>query len=598
MDPLTLDDDPAQAIDKINSHKNNGEVGQPVEESGIADGAITGPKLAKGAVTGEKLADNAITADKLSDDLKELIEKGAGGGGDAALGWCSHRRIERQTDEELERVKLYWKDPEDTTVGWAKTVIVKKKDSYPESLTDGTIVASVTQRDRYTTSPLADTNKAAEKWFYRAFPVSISGGVSLHALNKFGFWLFGYMVDRNDAIEETCVHPIVNTENYNYRPLKMVFASDVSNNRLDWGDWKDAPFMPKPCALKHSGVVDYYLDPDDYNLKADGSANDNIANAGYEGEMMMEWGKIFMKVVDEPNSYSVYFCSEKLDDDFECFSCIRDDGSYNEHFYTPIYEGRVIASQMRSLSSGTDGTGSGSARRTASLNMTREMAYARANGTGWDIETWADVDLINCLGVLVTGRLNFAKSIGYNCGSNSQSLTHNVGTANKKGMFFGHYATSAYANKFFGMENWYGHCWRRVAGILTSDYNVLVKMSKGTGDGSTAENYNTTGQGYINTGIKIPSGMSSSYIVDVQASKYGVTIPKATTKYVGDATTVSGSSTTWYCDAAWSAGGLMALFRGGYVSAGAPDGPFAFGVNAAPGYSDWNVGAALSYHPV
>lgn len=593
---LTLDDDPAEAIEKINSHKNDGSVGQPVEKGGIATGAVTSEKLADGAVTGVKIAEKAITAEKLSDDLKELVEK-AGGGGDGALGWCTHRRIECEilADSSKEQVKLYWRDPEDTTASWAKTVIVKKKGSYPASITDGTVVAVVNVRDKHKQLPLTDTNETAGEWMYKAFPTSSSGGISTHELNKFGYWLYGYTVNKNDAVESTCVHKIPNTDNFNYKPLKMVFAADVADNALDWGDWEDAPFMPKPCALKHRGVVDYYLDKNDYNLKEDGSPNNNISNTSYDGEMMMEWGKIFVKVVNELNSYSVYFCSEKLDDDFECYSCIKQDGSYEEHFYTPIYEGLVVSGQMRSLSTGTDGTGTGAVKRTASTNMTQEMSYAKANGTGWNIETWADTDLINCLGVLVTNRLNFAMSIGYSCGSGS-GLTHNIGTSNKKGMFFGHYTTSTFATKFFGMENWYGHCWRRVVGLLTNNYEVLVKMAKNTGDGSTTENYNTTGEGYINTGMKVPA-MSGSYIMDVHASKYGITIPKTITKYVGDATTATGTSTTWYCDGGYSAGGLMALIRGGAVDAGAVSGPFAFNVDNAPGYANWGVGAALSYHP-
>ena len=75
---LTLDDDPAEAIEKINSHKNDGSVGQPVEKGGIATGAVTSEKLADGAVTGVKIAEKAITAEKLSDyhekDLADALE--------------------------------------------------------------------------------------------------------------------------------------------------------------------------------------------------------------------------------------------------------------------------------------------------------------------------------------------------------------------------------------------------------------------------------------------------------------------------------------------------------------------------------------------
>ena len=89
--------------------------------------------------------------------------------------------------------------------------------------------------------------------------------------------------------------------------------------------------------------------------------------------------------------------------------------------------------------------------------------------------------------------------------------------------------------------------------------------------------------------------MSGSYFVDVAASKYGFAIPTALTKYKGDTGTAGGSSTTYYCDAAWSAAGTMALLSGGNVANGVAHGLFAFAVDSAPSYADWFIGASLSY---
>ena len=508
--------------------------------------------------------------------------------GDTALGFCGKRRIERNGDT----VSLYWQDPEPTTVGWAGTVIVKKHGSYPAKVTDGEVVAVSVEHNAHKEVALVDHQSNSADWFYRAFPVSSGGSVSYSDLNKFDFWHFGYWVDRDDAIESTCVHPIEGLENEKYHPLKMIYDSNVENNRLDWGDWKNAPFMPKPCMLRTNGTVDYYLNPDDYAQKEDGTPSD-IANTAYDGNAMMEWSKVFVRVVNEPSRYFVYFASEKVSEDYECYSCLKEDGTYAEHFYLPIYEGRIVDSVMRSLSTGTDG--SGGAKPTASTTLDSEMTAARANGTGWNITTWADENLLQALAVLITGRLNISIAIGYNCGSSTSALTHNCGSGNKKGLFFGHYTTSAYATKFFGMENWWGHRWRRCAGLITSEYEVLAKMTRSTADGSTVTNYNSTGEGYIRTGIKVPS-MSGSYFVDVAADKYGIFIPVSLTKYKGDTGTVSGSSTTYYCDGGWSSSGLRALFLGGAVANGAVCGLFAFNVYFAPSSADWDVGASLSFH--
>lgn len=329
---------------------------------------------------------------------------------------------------------------------------------------------TTTTRDQYKETPYIDTQDNSNNWYYRAFPVSAGGNTSYHRLNRFGFWHYAIWIDREDGVEATCVHNMDGYDNQDYRPIKMIFQADVANNTLDWGDWEHAQFMPRPCMLRSSGEVDYYLNSDDYNQKADGTATTDISSINYDGNAMMEWSPVYTKVESTPTKHFIYFCSHKLDDSYECYSAKKEDGTYGNHWYMPIYEGRVVNNVMRSLSTGTDGASG--AKPTVSTTMDQEMTYAKANGTGWNITCWADENLVAMLGIMVMGRLNCAMAIGYNCGSSTSALTHNIGTANKKGMFFGHYTTSAYATKFFGMENWWGHRWRRCVGLLTKDYKV------------------------------------------------------------------------------------------------------------------------------
>ncbi len=545
-----------------------------------------GGAIAKNTVAHVTKNDDAISI-LYADGTKEDIVVEAG---ETTMGWCRKRRIEKTGNT----VKLWWEEPKDVYAQWAKTVIVKKQGAYPESPSDGTTVVTTTDRDKYKTNPYTDTQADADKWYYRAFPVSASGNTSYHRLNRFGFWHYAIWIDREDGVESTCVHNVDGYDNQGYRPIKMIFDTDVEKNVLDWGDWENAQFMPKPCMLRNSGTVDYYLNPDNYNQKLDGSTTTDISDVNYDGNAMVEWSPVFTKNETIGTKHYIYFCSEKLDDSYECYSAKKDNGTYAEHWYMPIYEGRVVNNVMRSLSTGTDGTGTGAALPTASTTMDQEMTYAKANGTGWNITNWADESLVAMLGVLVMGRLNCAMAIGYNCGSSSSGLTHRVGTGNKKGMFFGHYTISAYATKFFGMENWWGHRWRRCVGLITKDYKVFVKMTKSIIDGSTVQNYNSTADGYINTGITVPA-MSGSYFVDVANSKYGFAIPTNLTKYKGDTGTAGGSASTYYCDAGYSAGGVGALLSGGYVNNGVASGLFCFYVSSAPSGASWDFGASLSF---
>ena len=485
----------------------------------------------------------------------------------------------RKIEKEGSSVKLYWRDPEDSYVEgsmlakWGDTTIVKKQGSYPANVNDGTLVLTNTERNKYAEEPYIDAQENPENWYYRAFPRTENGPYSDNELNRFGFWHYAIYIDTTDPDEETCVHKVGGYDNYFFDRPYMDFDADS----FYWGGWKNVQMLPKPCVLKSDGTVDYYLDPDDYTKKSDGITASDVTSLSYDGNAMMEWCPVFTKVEKVGTRLYMYFCSEKYDDDYECYSCKKSDGEYGEHFYMPIYEGYVSNGKMRSMSSGQ--------KPTVSTTAENEATYATANGTGWNTTLWADEQLLQMLGILFFERLNLQVACGYNPGSSSSAITHVNGTANAKGMFYGHASTNAVGTKYFGMENWWGHRWRRCNGLMTIDRRVKVKLTNSTIDGSTVTGYNRTGNGYIDTGVDVPSA-SESYIKEISGDPRCVTAP----------VTVSGaSSTTYYCDAAWSAGGTMQLLLGGSVYNGAPSGLFAFFVNFAPSYADWGIGASLSY---
>ena len=140
------------------------------------------------------------------------------------------------------------------------------------------------------------------------------------------------------------------------------------------------------------------------------------------------------------------------------------------------------------------------------------------------------------------------------------------------------YGTSGnVAMKVFHIENYYGDIWNRIRGCVTNgSTQVLVKMTPP---------YNTTGDGYTNTGIK-PGGTSGGYINAAKMTSNGL-IPQ----------TASGSETTYYCDGLWFAASRYALV-GGSCSFGLEVGAFYLNLNNAVSNSNWNIGAALSCHSI
>lgn len=503
-----------------------------------------------------------------------------------SLGNIRHRRIERSETAN----SLYWADPDESADGdvWKKTIIVKKKYSYPESIEDGTLVLACTEKNKFKTVPYVDEQEDAANWYYRAFPISTNGAISKSALNKFEYWHFGICIDENNAIESESVSYLEGYDNADYEKLRMIFDANnnIENNHLDWGSWENAPFMPRPCMLRNDGTVDYYLNPDDYTLKENGEASD-VSNTEYEGNAMLEWSPVFMKVervtteasengaVPATSKLYMYFCSEKFDDEYECWSCKKSDGTYANHFYTAIYEGSIINGKLRSLSTNA-------LPSTSISGLAACINYAGQNGKGWGVDTWSDWDLIRCLGVLVTKRLNAQAAIGFG-GTNCNCMK--TGTSNKKGMFWGSLqAQNTYNVKFFGMENPWCHNWKYCAGIILPDGKTIhVKNTFSTIDGSSIEGYNDTGVGYINTGLKIPSG---GYIKSIQGNSKCITAPAA----------VGSSDTTYYSDYAYT--GSTGCFIGGPGSGASYCGFFHWSSISAPSASGPNFGSAVSFHVV
>lgn len=503
---------------------------------------------------------------------------------ETSIGHVRNRRIVRSETAN----SLYWTDPDDSADGdtWGKTVIVKKKYSCPESIEDGTIVLNCAVKNKFKTVPYVDKQEDATNWYYRAFPISTNGGISNSTLNKFDYWHYAVCIDEDNPIESESVTYLKGYDNEGYKPLKVIMGNDNSNiddNRCDWGDWKDAPFMPRPCMLKYDGTVDYYLNPDDYTLKENGEASD-VSNTAYEGNAMMEFSPVFVKAkrvvtpasedgqTPESSKLYLYFCSHKYDDDYECYPCLKKDGTYADHFYMSIYEATNIDGKFRSLSLNRVPTTNISGGLTTCLNL------AKQNGQGWCVDLWNDADLLRCLFVLIAKRLNSRKAIGYGCCNYNCCAT---GSSDKKGMFWGTVAAQTqYGIKYFGIENFWGHNLHYCAGILSPDRATFhVKNTYSIADGTTVVDYNDTGEGYIKTGISRPS---FGYEKKINGEKGLITMPVA----------VGGSNTTYYTDYFWSSS-----YNGFWIGGGGnwESGVFFAYLYDNASHSDAVCGARLSY---
>ncbi|MDD6824525.1 MAG: hypothetical protein PUE12_00140 [Oscillospiraceae bacterium] len=396
--------------------------------------------------------------------------------------------------------------------------------------------------------------------------------------------VYGIYIDGNNSNPSTRVTYIEDA--IGMKPAFMNYET----GKFDYGSWGNAWFMPKPCMLKSDGTVAYYLDPMDYSKKIDGTDSD-ISNDDFDGNAMMEWGtggkKIWTKtvpVLGDPTSCYKYFADEQIDPEYHAYSFIGSDGKMKDHFYTPIYHGSVVGTKLRSLSGKAP---------CMSKTAQQEIDLATANGNGWYVEQFCDIELINDLLVLMGKSTDtqtvFGKgnSDGYIDDSSINYGMINSGEMNDKGLFWGSNVSSTSSQngvKVFGMENWWGNQWRRFAGLILDSGTYKFKMGYGTSDGSTTNSYNLTGDGYVSSGIT-PGGTSGGYI-NITDYSNGMSLPK----------TASGSPSTYYCDGLWFDNSIVVVAcHGSSCSAGAHCGVFCLTVRYATSAVNRHIGTALSF---
>lgn len=504
-------------------------------------------------------------------------------------------RFTAKRDNVNNRVEITCELPAETIIDGqvictvAGAVIRKSTEGYPVTEFDGELLADVTA-----SGTICDVGVSPDvNVYYSAFPYSKMGVYNRNQANRTevgqfpGKYLFGYDMDMSDSDPSTRITYPDDVHNNGFTPAKMNYTSGA----FEYGDWPSTPgeyFMPKPCMLKYDGTVDYYLNPDNYKQKEDGTSSD-VASTSYEGNAMIEWPKIYTKRWKDDDGVYHFRCSDiKVEDDWDCWCNYDKNNNEIDHFYTAIYDGyhhTVSGSKrIRSLSGVTAVYG---------YSMESAMTYAQANGTDWTMDVLSDRLLINDLLVMMAKTTDGQTAYGRGCTNTSDGFAS--GFANTKGLFWGSTST-AKGIKVFGMENWWGYAARFVAGLIEVSGNVRVKLTRGKHDGSTVTEYNSDGTGYVKCFTF--SSERNGYVKTMYVAPFGV-IPQTT----------GGSSSTYECDMMIYIQGAsddpyVGTFGLGYYSsnddnvAGAANGPFNVRINTSA-YNEMSItkGTTLSCKP-
>ena len=399
---------------------------------------------------------------------------------------------------------------------------------------------------------------------------------------------------------------------------------------FSYGDWSDAFFIPKPCMVGFDGKVKYYLDPNDYSKKLDGTRSD-YNDLSYDGNVMVEFPLIWWKYEAGEAEGEGYFyvANYQVDETYHCWSNINSQNKITPTFYMAVYNGCTYNGKMRSISglkltpwpttaysaSATYAVGArvnynGNAyecitaveeaeafdpdkweQYAYNCNTTgqQEVDAALANNTHtaveWYIDVLSDTMLKSGLLTLVSKSLNSQDKYGRGIDTGGQAAkeAYITGSLDDKGLFFGTTANGTKAVKALGMENPWACCWHRTAGLVGASNGYRYKMTYGTADGSTAEGYNSNGSNYLLCEITRPAG---GYVSKMLYGEWGV-VPLSVT---------GGGASKYYCDNSWQGTGF-ALF-GGSSHFGLYCGLWCVCLYDGFGNRYWNVGAFLSCKPL
>ena len=244
-----------------------------------------------------------------------------------------------------------------------------------------------------------------------------------------------------------------------------------------------------------------------------------------------------------------FYCADrKINNSYKCWSNYNANDEIGQHFYTAIYNS-TGTSKFKSLSGVQLTQANGSADVSGSDELTRALANNTINGVEWYTEVWSDRILIDALLILIGKSLNTQAIFGNGLVTGLQTSKSNyiTGTLNNKGLFWGNTSALTDGVKVFGMENYWGCVWRRVAGLIGTSTGFAYKLTYGNIDGSTTIGYNSTASGYLTINKKPSSG---DIVKTMSFGKYGF-LPY----------TVGGTSSSYWTD--WYANG-----NNGYIMVG------------------------------
>lgn len=317
-------------------------------------------------------------------------------------------------------LSVTWTDPDDTIVDgvtvsrWAGTYLVRNEKDYPQNENDGTVVLNSTTRNAYSSEPYIDSGlQNGKQYYYALFPYSDDGKVNRNPENRLGGSpyapkRYGVRISHADSNPDTRVEYLFDA--VGKRPARL----NQETGEFDYGDWADVGFVKdnKPCMLRKDGTVDYYLNPQNYDLREDGYPSD-VSNTEYDGDAMSEF-PLWWLYQYQDDDYDYIILSEKqLDSNYHASAFTNAEGKINDKFYVGMYLSSFPAKSIKNAEPYRY-SGLGGAIRDLS-----------AKGEGYGLYAWSERDYISAMLTILSKSTDLRKCFNNNSQSKDGQFTGN-----------------------------------------------------------------------------------------------------------------------------------------------------------------------------
>lgn len=363
-----------------------------------------------------------------------------------------------------------------------------------------------------------------------------------------------------DATYKTLVTYTLKIDTTNSNSLTCCeYMDDAAAMTKGSADWDTMPIFKdiKPCVFKN-GAVNYYLNPNDFNLKENGNA---AVLTGEDGDVMIEFKKFAYRIYQENSNTYVSITNDPdvaaTDDRFHYYAFTRETEGDIEAFYWGAFKGYVDGDyKLRSISGVSP---------TVVVSLNEFSTTAKVNGENYDIVSFLQLTAIQCLYLIKYGNLNSQAALGK--GYTSASAKTTTGQTLDKGMYYGDTTSGKVQVKFAGIEDFWGNVCEWLGGLSTDrSYNLIIPVGNQT------------------LTVSVDGPYNGGYISDIQGSTAGGFVPDG----------YDGSSTTYWADGGHLGSGNFPYFGGGW-SHGDRAGAFLLLVHNPADSADFSTGSRLAF---